>query len=91
MVGLTILEAEEPCMPFVAALLTVVGMSMGTVVNFFMAIKNKPTSDAVVLMNINCLLMGALSRPALPRVVHAWAQCVLRAAGWFFCRQGFFS
>ncbi|KAK8951541.1 hypothetical protein KSP39_PZI004472 [Platanthera zijinensis] len=91
MVGLTIWEAEESCMPLVAALLTVVGMSMGTVVNFFPAIKNKPASDAVVLMSINCFMMGALSRPALPRVVHAWDQCVLRAAGWFFCRPGFFS
>ncbi|KAK8917034.1 hypothetical protein KSP39_PZI022277 [Platanthera zijinensis] len=91
MVGLTIWEVEEPYMPLVATLLTIVGMSMGTVVNFFLAIKNKPTSDAVVLMSINCFMMGDLSRPALPRAVHAWAQCVLRAAGWLFCRPGFFS
>ncbi|KAK8957702.1 hypothetical protein KSP39_PZI000580 [Platanthera zijinensis] len=91
MVGLTIWEAEEPCMPLVAALLTVVGMSMGTVVNFFLAIKNKPASDAVVLLTINCFMLGALSRPALPRVAHAWAQCVLRAASWCFCRLGFSS
>ncbi|KAK8949073.1 hypothetical protein KSP39_PZI006129 [Platanthera zijinensis] len=83
LVGLTIWEAEEeePGIPFVAALLTVAGMSMGRVVNFFLPIKNKAASDAVVLLIINCFMLGALSRPALPtiapRIGRAWAQYVV--------------
>lgn len=91
LVGVTIWEAEEPCMPLVVALVTVVGMSLATVLNFFLAINNRPASDAVLLLSINCFMLGALTRPVLPRLAHAWVQCAFRAVGWFFLRPGFSS
>ncbi|CAM8996914.1 unnamed protein product [Rhodiola kirilowii] len=66
LVGIIIWEAEDPCMPLVAALFTVVGMSLVSVVQFFSTIENKPASDAVALLSFNWFILGALTYPTLP-------------------------
>lgn len=79
-VGMIIWEAEDPCMPLVAALFIVVGMSLNSVVQFFATIKNKPASDAVALLSINWFILGTLTSPALPGVVRILAPHVIRLA-----------
>ncbi|EXC31038.1 hypothetical protein L484_021340 [Morus notabilis] len=79
-VGLIIWEAEDPCMPLVVALLTVVGMSLMSVVQFFSTIKNKPASDAVALLSLNWFILGTLSYPTLPRMARTLAPLALRIA-----------
>lgn len=87
LVGMIIWEAEDPCMPLVVALFTVVGMSLKSVVQFFSTIKNKPASDAVALLSINWFILGTLTYPTLPRVAHIlapWALSLLdRTVSWF--------
>ncbi|XP_028755980.1 uncharacterized protein LOC114715333 [Neltuma alba] len=67
-VGIIVWEAGDPCMPLVVALLTVVGMSLRSVVQFFSTIKNKPASHAVALLSLNWFILGTLTYPTLPRV-----------------------
>ena len=67
-VGVTVWQAEGPCMPLVLALFTVVGMSLKSVVQFFSTIKNKPACDAVALLSFNWFILGTLTYPTLPRV-----------------------
>ncbi|KAE8727444.1 Detected protein of unknown function [Hibiscus syriacus] len=78
--------AEDPCMPLVVALFTVVGMSLKSVVQFFFTIKNKPASDAVALLSSNWFVVGTLSYPALPKVTRLLATLTLsllnRVANW---------
>ncbi|KAF8380842.1 hypothetical protein HHK36_028337 [Tetracentron sinense] len=73
LVGMIIWEAEDPCVPLVVALFTVVGMSLKSVVEFFSTIKNKPASDAVALLSFNWFILGTLTYPTLPRVAHMLA------------------
>ncbi|XP_014520165.1 uncharacterized protein LOC106777153 isoform X1 [Vigna radiata var. radiata] len=68
-VGVTVWEAEDPCMPLVVALFAVVGMSLKSVVKFFSSIRNKPASDVVALLSFNLFILGTLSYPTLPKVV----------------------
>ncbi|MED6171362.1 hypothetical protein PIB30_040065 [Stylosanthes scabra] len=67
-VGLTVWQAKDPCMPLVVALFAVVGMSLKSVVQFFGNIKNKPASDAVALLSFNWFILGTLTYPTLPRI-----------------------
>lgn len=78
LVGMIIWEAEDPCIPLVVALFTVVGMSLKSVVQFFSTIKNKPASDAVALLSFNWFILGMLTYPALPRVASMLAPLTLR-------------
>ncbi|GMJ12576.1 hypothetical protein like AT5G45310 [Hibiscus trionum] len=86
LVGMIVWEAEDPCMPLVVALFTVVGMSLKSVVQFFFSIKNKPASDAVALLSFNWFIVGTLSYPALPKVTRMLAPLTLslvnRVASW---------
>lgn len=91
LVGWIIWKAEDPCMPLVAALFTVVGMSLSSVVRFFSTIKNTAASGAVILLSINCFMLGTLSCPTLPRVALIWGPWAMRAADWFIRRLGFSS
>ncbi|CAJ1930820.1 unnamed protein product [Sphenostylis stenocarpa] len=77
-VGVTVWEAEDPCMPLVVALFAVVGMSLKSVVQFFSSIRNKPASDVVVLLSFNLFILGTLSYPTLPKVARMLAPLVLR-------------
>ncbi|XP_019445106.1 PREDICTED: uncharacterized protein LOC109348940 isoform X1 [Lupinus angustifolius] len=88
-VGMTIWEAEDPCMPLVVALFAVVGMSLKSVVQFFSTIKNKPASDAVALLSFNWFILGTLTYPSLPRVARIVAQLLLRVMGQTMSRFGF--
>ncbi|KAF6168927.1 hypothetical protein GIB67_038424 [Kingdonia uniflora] len=76
LVGIIIWEAEDPCMPLVVALFSVVGMSLKSVVQFFSTIENKPASDAVALLSFNWFILGTLTYPTLPRVAHLLAPIV---------------
>ncbi|KAJ1694285.1 hypothetical protein LUZ63_010983 [Rhynchospora breviuscula] len=73
-VGMVVWEARNPCSPLVVALFTVVGMSLHSVVLFFSTIKNKPASDAIALLCLNCFILGTLSSPTLPRLPYFLAQ-----------------
>ncbi|ONK73741.1 uncharacterized protein A4U43_C04F34780 [Asparagus officinalis] len=88
-VGMIIYEADDPCMPLVAALFTVVGMSLNSVVQFFSTIKNKPASDAVALLSVNWFILGTLTSPALPSVARVLAPRVIRLADRLFIWLGF--
>ncbi|CAL0314231.1 unnamed protein product [Lupinus luteus] len=90
-VGMTIWEAEDPCMPLVVALFAVVGMSLKSVVQFFFTIKNKPASDAVALLSFNCFILGTLTYPSLPRVARMLAPLLLRHMDRTVTRFGSFS
>ncbi|CAL5359322.1 unnamed protein product [Camellia sinensis] len=68
LVGMIIWEAEDPCMPLVVALFTVVAMSLKSVVQFFCTIKNKLASDAVALLSFNWFMLGTLAYPMLPKI-----------------------
>ncbi|KAJ0110715.1 hypothetical protein Patl1_02660 [Pistacia atlantica] len=87
LVGMIIWEAEDPCMPLVVALFTVVGMSLKSVVQFFSTIKNKPASDAVALLSFNWFILGTLTYPTLPKVARMLAPLTIRFVGqtmsWF--------
>ncbi|URE18981.1 2OG-Fe(II) oxygenase superfamily [Musa troglodytarum] len=90
LVGMIIWEAEDPCVPLVAALFTVVGISLGSVLEFFSAIRNRPASDAVALLSINWFILGTLSSRTLPVIAHMLAPSAIRIAvqlvGWLgFC------
>ncbi|KAG1355451.1 putative Syntaxin-22 [Cocos nucifera] len=80
LVGMIIWEAEDPCLPLVAALFTVVGMSLNSVVRFFSTIKNKPASDAVALLSLNWFMLGALAYPTLPIVARTLAPQAIKFA-----------
>ncbi|OAY73528.1 hypothetical protein ACMD2_02494 [Ananas comosus] len=67
-VGMIVWEAESPCPQLIAALFFVVGMSLCSVVQFFLTIKNKPASDAVALLCINWFILGTLTAPTLPSI-----------------------
>ncbi|CAL0311730.1 unnamed protein product [Lupinus luteus] len=88
-VGMTIWEAEDPCMPLVVALFAVVGMSLKSVVQFFFTIKNKPASDAVALLSFNWFILGTLTYPSLPRIARMLAPLLLRVMGQTMSRFGF--
>ncbi|XP_059440959.1 uncharacterized protein LOC132173471 [Corylus avellana] len=88
LVGMIVWEAEDPCMPLVVALFTVVGMSLKSVVEYFFTIKNKPASDAVALLSFNCFILGMLTYPAMPRVARMLAPVSLtimdQMGGWLW-------
>ncbi|XP_038726082.1 uncharacterized protein LOC120017086 [Tripterygium wilfordii] len=77
LVGIVIWHAEDPCMPLVVALFTIVGMSLKSVVQFFSTINNKPASDAVALLSFNCFILGTLTYPTLPRFARMLAPLAL--------------
>lgn len=81
LVGMIIWEAEDPCMPLVVALFTVVGMSLKSVVQFFSTIKNKPASDAVALLSFNWFILGTLTYPTLPKLARMLGPLTLRFFG----------
>lgn len=87
LVGMIIWEAEDPCMPLVVALFTVVGMSLFSVVQFFSTIKNKPASDAFALLSFNWFILGTLTYPTLPKVARMLAPLTVQFVGqtmnWF--------
>eukprot|EP01018_Ginkgo_biloba_P004885 Gb_12231 [translate_table: standard] len=68
LVGMIAWEAQDPCIPLVIALFTVVGMSLKSVVQFFSRIENRPGSDAVALLSFNWFILGTLASPTLPNV-----------------------
>ncbi|KAL2517334.1 hypothetical protein Adt_13581 [Abeliophyllum distichum] len=72
-VGMIIWEADDPCVPLVVALFTVVSMSLMSVVEFFATIDNKPASSAVALLSFNWFILGTLAYPTLPRVARLLA------------------
>ncbi|XP_019152330.1 PREDICTED: uncharacterized protein LOC109149135 [Ipomoea nil] len=67
-VGTTVWSAAEPCVPLVAALFTVVAISLRSVVQFFSSINNHPASEAVALLSFNWFILGTLTYPTLPKV-----------------------
>lgn len=90
-VGVTVWEADDPCMPLVVALFAVVGMSLKSVVQFFFSIRNKPASDAVALLSFNWFILGTLTYPTLPRVAPMLAPLVLRFVDQAIIRFGLLS
>ncbi|CAK8540198.1 unnamed protein product [Lathyrus sativus] len=90
-VGVTVWEADDPCMPLVIALFAVVGMSLKSVLQFFFSIRNKPASDAVALLSFNWFILGTLTYPTLPRVAPMLAPLVLRFVDQAIIRFGLLS
>ncbi|KAK2987685.1 hypothetical protein RJ640_015027 [Escallonia rubra] len=91
LVGIIIWEAEDPCMPLVAALFTVVGMSLMSAVQFFASINNRLAIDAVALLSFNWFILGTLTYPTLPRAAHMFAPFAQRFLRWTIRRLGFSS
>ncbi|KAM1305736.1 hypothetical protein ACFX2F_023229 [Malus domestica] len=83
-VGMIVWQAEDPCMPLIVALFSVVGMSLKSVVQFFSTIKKRPASDAVALLSFNWFILGTLT--TLPKVAHTVVPVALnfvdRALSW---------
>ncbi|XP_031119395.1 uncharacterized protein LOC116022705 [Ipomoea triloba] len=69
-VGTTVWTAPDPCVPLVAALFTVVAISLRSVVQFFASINNHPATEAVALLSFNWFILGTLTYPTLPKVAH---------------------
>lgn len=90
-VGVVVLEAEDPCMPLVVALFSVVAMSLKSVVQFFFTIKNRPASDAVALLSFNWFILGSLTYPTLPRVARIFTPYILSFSMWTVRWLGFYS
>ncbi|KAI4367973.1 hypothetical protein MLD38_016594 [Melastoma candidum] len=67
-VGATIWEAGEPCAPLVAALFTVVAISLVSVLRFISTISKRPAFDAAALLSLNWFILGTLSYPIFPVV-----------------------
>ncbi|OVA18374.1 hypothetical protein BVC80_1833g24 [Macleaya cordata] len=88
LVGMIIWKAEDPCMPLVVALFSVVGMSLKSVVQFFSLVENKPASDAVALLSFNWFILGTLTYPTLPKVAHLLSPMVLKLANRTVCWLG---
>ncbi|KAK1670639.1 hypothetical protein QYE76_058798 [Lolium multiflorum] len=84
-------SADAPCLPLLAGLLTVVGMSMCSVARLFRA--RRPLapaasgSGAVALLSLNWFLLGVLTYPMLPGVARVVVPRAARLAGpaiaWF--------
>ncbi|CAK9143704.1 unnamed protein product [Ilex paraguariensis] len=77
LVGMIIWEADDPCMPLVVGLFTVVCMSLKSVVLFFSTIKNESASDAVALLSFNWFILGTLTYPTLPKAAHIFSPLAL--------------
>ncbi|XP_024995001.1 uncharacterized protein LOC112528249 isoform X2 [Cynara cardunculus var. scolymus] len=90
LVGMVVWEAGDPCMPLITALFMVVGMSLKSAVGLFSTIENKPSSDAVALLSLNCFILGTLTYPTLPRLVRLllpfFTESFPQALGWFCFR-----
>lgn len=84
LVSMIIWVAGDACVPLVTALFTVVVISLGSVREFLSTIRNKPASDAVALLSINCFMLGALSSPILPIVAHMVTPSLIRFADRLF-------
>lgn len=80
LVAMVIWKAEDACVPLVGALFTVVGISLGSVLEFFSTIRNKPASDAVALLSINWFMLGMLFFPTLPVIARVIAPAFTRFA-----------
>jgi hypothetical protein len=84
-------SADAPCVPLLAGLLTVVGMSMCSVARLFRARRPLASaasgSGAVALLSLNWFLLGVLTYPMLPGVARAVVPRAARLAGpaiaWF--------
>ncbi|XP_042388823.1 uncharacterized protein LOC121980719 [Zingiber officinale] len=84
LVSVIIWVAEDACVPLVIALFTVVVISLASVREFLSTIRNKPASDAVALLSINCFMLGALSAPILPIVARMVTPSLIRFADRLF-------
>ncbi|KAL0371996.1 UNVERIFIED_CONTAM: hypothetical protein Scaly_0881200 [Sesamum calycinum] len=80
-VGIVVWEAQDPCMPLVVALFSVVTMSLMSVVPLLTPVE-KPTLEAVALLSLNWFLLGTIACPMLPRIGR-----VLARLGWSFLGQ----
>jgi hypothetical protein len=84
-------SADAPCLPLLAGLLTVVGMSMCSVARLFRARRPLASatsgSGAVALLSLNWFLLGVLTYPMLPGVARVVVPRAARLAGpaiaWF--------
>lgn len=72
-VGTTVWTADDPCVPLVVALFTVVAISLRSVFQFFSTINNHPAIEAVALLSFNWFILGTLSYPTLPKVAHMFS------------------
>jgi len=71
-VGAVAWSADAPCLPLLAGLFAVVGVSMRSVSRLRRAgDRAGPAGDAVVLLGLNWFLLGLLTSPMLPGVAHA--------------------
>lgn len=66
LVALIVWEAQDPCLPLVAALFTVVGVSLANVIHFFTKLQAKHGFDAIALISFNWFILGTLACPAFP-------------------------
>ncbi|KAK6116927.1 hypothetical protein DH2020_049302 [Rehmannia glutinosa] len=60
-VGLVVWEADDPCMPLVVALFTVVTMSLTSVLRLFTRIEHKLRLEVVTLLSLHWFVLGTLA------------------------------
>ncbi|CAL9195187.1 unnamed protein product [Musa hybrid cultivar] len=65
---------------FQKELFSVAGISLGSVLEFFSTMRNRPASDAVALLSINWFILGTLSSRTLPVIAHMLAPSAIRIA-----------
>ncbi|XP_040376147.1 uncharacterized protein LOC102718984 [Oryza brachyantha] len=92
-VGAVVWTADAPCLPLLAGLFAMVGMSMCSVARFSRSAAalrrgGRPApDDAVALLSLNWFLLGVLTSPMLPGAAHAVfpraARLVGPAVAWF--------
>lgn len=73
-VGAVAWSADAPCLPLLAGLFAVVGVSMRSVSLFRSRDARRrggPAADAVALLSLNWFLLGVLTSPMLPGVARA--------------------
>lgn len=75
-VGAVAWSADAPCLPLLAGLFAVVGVSMRSVSRL-----RRGAADAVALLSLNWFLLGVLTSPMLPGVARAVGPRAGRALG----------
>uniref|UniRef100_A0A0D9VAL9 Uncharacterized protein n=1 Tax=Leersia perrieri TaxID=77586 RepID=A0A0D9VAL9_9ORYZ len=80
-VGAVVWTADAPCLPLLAGLFAMVGVSMCAVARSLRRRRDGDDGDGVALLGLNWFLLGVLASPMLPGAARAVFPRVARLAG----------